>query len=146
MKLKDLYSDERGQILPMFALLIFLLLGISAIVIDGGGVFYARAENYNIAEASAISALDYLDEGSDTLAKRVATEYAVLNGAKAEDVSIITKYNVANEQNEFVHEITVSIGGDYPMIFGNIIKGGNRNVNESYTAQTVVSLSIPNHP
>ncbi len=68
---------ERGQILPIVALALVALLGISAFAIDVGYAFYAKRQLQSAADAAALAGAQ--DLPSISTAKATAATYASAN-------------------------------------------------------------------
>jgi Flp pilus assembly protein TadG len=58
-----LIRRDRGQIVPMFALMLILLLGITALVIDFGTVYASRRALQNAADAAALAGAKEIESG-----------------------------------------------------------------------------------
>ena len=77
---------EDGQVIPMMAIFLFVLLLMTAVVVDGGNLFQNRQSLQNAADASAIAAALEVAKGNctPTVTGPCATyagKYAGLNGA-----------------------------------------------------------------
>lgn len=79
---------EHGQVLPMFALMVFAIMGMTGVVVDGGNLFQNKQALQNAADASAIGAGLYLADSSKTCVANAsdpigscAGQYATLNSA-----------------------------------------------------------------
>ena len=55
------FSRDRGQIIPMFALMLILLVGFMALVIDFGTIFASRRALQNAADAAALAGAKELE-------------------------------------------------------------------------------------
>ncbi len=88
--------DERGQALPFVILFMLVLLGIVALVLDGGYAYAQRRFMQNAADAGALSAALRILQGEwrDATVRQVATYYAQHNGASSATLT----YLDANQQ------------------------------------------------
>lgn len=107
-KLKKLFRDEEGQVLVMFALLMTVLMGFAALVIDVGMGYVKRGELQNAADAAALAAASV---NSNYTA--VATSYAESNnvdftkaGTKIQVVpaTVAGKTSVKTEEKAYTPE------------------------------------------
>lgn len=107
-KLKKLFKDQEGQVLVMFALLMTVLMGFAALVIDVGMGYVKRGELQNAADAAALAAASV---NSNYTA--VATSYAESNnvdftkaGTKIQVVpaTVAGKTSVKTEEKAYTSE------------------------------------------
>lgn len=86
--LKRLKVEEKGGILPLVAISMVALLGMTALVVDVGGLYLARRQMVNAADAAALAgAQEFLQQPS--IIEAVARKYAVeFNGADADKVTV----------------------------------------------------------
>lgn len=139
-RFKEFFSDESGQIFPMFAMILIILIGFAAISIDGGRMYHLKNKAYNIAEASALSAWDILgDDHSEGMVKDIAIEYALANGAIESDVKIKTEYNIINDEGEDINKLTVTITLPYTFSFGKIFGKSDKNIVGVYTTSKKIT-------
>jgi Flp pilus assembly protein TadG len=69
--------DERGQIIILFVLAIFVIVGVVGIVLDGGAAYAQRRQEQSVADLSAMAgATAYLNTPGLFAAKNVAAEAA----------------------------------------------------------------------
>ena len=78
-----LRSGESGQVLPFVAVLLIVLLGMLALVLDGGNLYLHRRSMQNAADAGALAGARVLCyDGTYAQARAAAQDYAVArNGA-----------------------------------------------------------------
>lgn len=69
-------DDERGAVLVFTALVIVVLLGMTALVVDMGRLFVVRAELQNAADSAAVAAASELPDPAT--AQVIALDYAAL--------------------------------------------------------------------
>jgi hypothetical protein len=83
-------QSERGQSAVMVAVLLVALVGMLALVLDGGNAFFKRREAQNAADAGALAgAREWCNTQNATSAANRALEYAVTrNGATKADVKV----------------------------------------------------------
>jgi uncharacterized membrane protein len=75
------YSSENGQTLVFVVLVLFVLFGMLALVLDGGMAYAQRRTAQNAADAGALAGVVYLCESSTNqiMAETAAIEYAGRN-------------------------------------------------------------------
>lgn len=76
---RQLRSDERGQVIPMVAVIMTFLLGMAGMVADVGHMMYCRAQLQAITDAAALAGAQALPY---TTATTVATNYSAVAGAQ----------------------------------------------------------------
>jgi hypothetical protein len=83
-------SDERGFILVWFALLIFVMIGVTAFAVDLGHAYLVGQQEQNAADAAALSAAPYLPDNCPN-ANEHAQAIAALNGFThgADDAQVV---------------------------------------------------------
>lgn len=79
-KLKKIVKNEDGQALVFFALLLVVLLGVAALVVDVGMMRVTKVEMQTAADAAALAGAQDLLNGGD--AEGTAVYYAEKNGAE----------------------------------------------------------------
>jgi hypothetical protein len=110
-------SRERGQILIIFAVALIVILGVGALVFDGGTMLLEKRTQQNAADASALGGARYLpiDTG---VAEQAARDIATANGfTEGVDVNIppTTGPNAGNS-----NFIEVIIDTERPSLFARI--------------------------
>ena len=80
---KKILHAEEGQTLPLVVLFMLVLMGLLALVLDGGNGYFQRRHAQNAADAAALAAATIIVKGEfrDATVKQVATAYAQQNGA-----------------------------------------------------------------
>ena len=73
--------DERGGVIIMVALALVVLLGMTALVVDVGGMYLARRQMVNAADAAALAGA-HVDNNNEQQARRAAEDFALINGAE----------------------------------------------------------------
>jgi len=97
MLIKRLLKDDKGAVLPLVALLLVVMLGFTAIVVDAGILYNNRRQMITAADAGALAGARELsdNDGKKTSdAIKIAEKVAVDNGA---DVGTVTA--VVEERN-----------------------------------------------
>jgi len=112
-RLRAEWQDEAGQNLVLVALLMVVILGITAMVLDGGYAFAQRRRMQNAADAAAMAGARELaltqDQGQ---AYARAVEYAVnYNGADSASVSV----------NIDTGTVTVTATKSFPTFFAGVL-------------------------
>jgi Flp pilus assembly protein TadG len=82
-------ASERGQAIPLLALLLIILIGLAGLVVDGGQLTMQYRASQNAADAAALAAADQITNGyTETQATTLATTVAQSNQIPAADLSI----------------------------------------------------------
>src|SRR5512139_1081114 len=85
-------SSEKGQNVILIALMMMVLIGLLALVLDGGFSYASRRASQNAADAGALAGANILCGTSGGDAYAAAWDYAVTrNGAVDADISIAEK-------------------------------------------------------
>jgi hypothetical protein len=117
-------SSERGQSMVLIAMLMVVLIGLSALVLDGGLGFAKRRQAQNAADAAALAGADALcDNDAGTNPRNIAEEYVISNGGNQpayEDIIIGDR------------EVTVTAFVSHPTFFAGIF--GTDEITASATA------------
>ncbi|RDV84064.1 pilus assembly protein TadG-related protein [Ammonifex thiophilus] len=74
------WENERGTVVVLVAAALTFLLGLAALVVDGGGLLLARERLANAVDAAALAGVQFLP-GDPSGAVQTALDYARLNGA-----------------------------------------------------------------
>jgi hypothetical protein len=80
-------SDESGQFLILFALMILTVMLFVVLTIDVGMLYVERRNGQNTIDAAALAGAQELPD-NPAEAERIAREYAALNGANPDDLVI----------------------------------------------------------
>jgi hypothetical protein len=120
MNIKDIFIKyEKGQMIPWVVLLSFVILGVVALIVDGGALFSNRRTAQAAADAGALAGAKRACTGyADAIP--VAEAYALNNGASGVSVTQIGK------------EITVTATVENVSFFGRIF--GQENLTTSARA------------
>ncbi len=76
MKKKNVNLSNKGQSLVLVALMLFALIGMLALILDGGNAYLKRRQAQTAADAGALAGVRELCLGTPALANSVAIEYA----------------------------------------------------------------------
>ena len=102
---KNFISNESGQVIVIFALLIVALMGMMALVIDEGSVYEVRRHLQTVADSAALAGAHELPESPDNAVQK-AIEYAAINGVT------ITADNVEIESQNITYTKIFDSQGD----------------------------------
>lgn len=86
-KLRLLLKDEKGSVMVIFALAMTALMGLTAMVVDVGLLYWERARLMDTADAAALGGAQELP-ASETEAETVASEYIARNGENNADFTV----------------------------------------------------------
>lgn len=115
IKIKD-----RGQSLVLLAIMMFVLMGMLALIIDGGMAYAQRRAAQNAADAAALAGAEEMCKGSsETAIRQMATNYVNNNGAEIQNVSDILISGST---------ITVTAHISYENFIARVINQPNMNV------------------
>jgi len=123
-------SNEKGSVIVFVALAMVVLLGIAAIVVDVGLLYFNRIALSNAADAAALAGAQELPDNPGQ-AEAEAVSYAVKNGA--EETRVVTTFPDS-------HSIKVTVSRTVPLGFAKVFGIASSDVSASATA-TVGSLS-----
>ena len=113
---KNFISNESGQVIVIFALLIVALMGMMALVIDEGSVYEVRRHLQTVADSAALAGAHELPESPDNAVQK-AIEYAAINGVT------ITADNVEIESTLAANDtiVVTAIDPDAPLYFAKVL-------------------------
>jgi hypothetical protein len=103
-KLMKIVKNEDGQVLVLMALLLVVLLGCAALVIDTALVYGTKGKLQNAANAAALAGARYLPNDTST-ANSTAINYGGLNGAS--ETTPTAPYNGDSTKIEVVCKKTI---------------------------------------
>ena len=114
---KDFYKNNRGNIAIIVAISLTVLIGILALVIDGGYLYASKNKWQNGVEAAALAGAIHLsDDDFETVTRQVALENG-LPATEAEGLIILQGfYDVNDDYSNFTiyKDFAVEGTGDYP--------------------------------
>lgn len=104
-KLMKLIKNEDGSTLVLVALLMVVLLGFAALVVDVGNLYLTKTQLQNAADAAALAGAQELPTAST--AKSTAIYFTGQNGVQASETKPNTPYNYDKTKIEVVCTRTV---------------------------------------
>lgn len=124
---RNLVRSESGQAIVLMALLLTVLIGAAAMVLDVGSWYRADRAAQATADAAALAGAQGLEAGTDEAALR-ASEYATKNGGGEVEISFATKV-LANDV------ITVTVARQAPGFFTKLFGIDSVQVNARASAR-----------
>jgi len=89
-KLLIKHKSLKGQVLPLVVLMLFVIIGMVALILDGGAIMSNRRTAQAAADAGALAGAQRICEGaSDADAKGWAETYAINNGAREDPLPLV---------------------------------------------------------
>ena len=138
-------SAEKGQILPLFALSLVVMMAMAALLFDGANMLVLRRQYQNVADAAALAASNAIASGSTHVCSATAgpppgaPRQAVIDAAKLSVQTNLPSYNLSNvvvtcpdAWDDFA--VKVDLTTVAPTYFGSVIGITNRPVGASGTA------------
>ncbi|CZQ80916.1 Hypothetical protein Tpal_134 [Trichococcus palustris] len=104
--IKRLKKEEQGQALIMVALMLTVLLGFAALVVDVGNLYVQKSQLQNAADAAALAGAQDLGTAID--AEATAKNYAEANGVPKTETLVDTTYDNNPSKIEVVSTKNVS--------------------------------------
>lgn len=116
--LKRLKKHEEGQVLIFVAVLMFVLIGFTALVVDVGFYYGEKRQLQNAVDAASLAGVVVADEtnGDETKVGQEVDKYLLANLNKTADNRIIDI-----DMNEPI-TVAVDLTTDYPTFFGKIFQ------------------------
>jgi hypothetical protein len=138
-------SAEKGQILPLFALSLVVMMAMAALLFDGANMLVLRRQYQNAADAAALAASNAVASGSVHTCSSTAgpppgsPRQAVIDAAKASVLANLPSYNLSNvvvtcPDSWDGFAVKVDLTTVAPTYFGSVIGITNRPVGASGTA------------
>jgi Flp pilus assembly protein TadG len=118
-------GEERGVVVPIVALSLIAIMGMLVLVIDVGGLLWARRQMVNGADAAALAAAQSCAKTNDTEdPEQMADDYAVPNASDVDTSgqNIIDEVNCDTGRTGYV---TVRYSKDQPLFFGPVLGSGS---------------------
>jgi hypothetical protein len=112
-RLRRLLGDERGQVLPITALMTTAFLGMAAIVVDIGDVYYSYNELVTSTNAAAMAGAEGLPSNTSTVNQ--ASVNANLYSAKSGSLNAYGNLNVTSVQVTLAC-LTGGVGASVPCV------------------------------
>lgn len=130
-------KDQKGQVVVIVAILVVVMAGISALVIDEGSLYQERRLQQTVADAAALAGAQELPEDPDK-AIQIAVDYAASHGVDVENVYVeIDKTLVPND--------TIKVRSSDPdasVYFGRVLGVTSADVEASATAMVGRPLEV----
>ena len=111
-RLYRLYKDEEAAVLVIVAVSITLMMGLGALVLDVGYLYYNRRNLQNAADSSALASV--VELGTDQV-ESSAKDYAEFHGVPRDNVAVYPSNA----------EVTVEVNNTYPRFLG-VVFGSDR--------------------
>ncbi|MDD2497956.1 MAG: pilus assembly protein TadG-related protein [Desulfitobacteriaceae bacterium] len=129
---KKIIRNEDGQALVLFALLLVVLMGFTALVIDVGKLRLTKTHMQNAADAAALAGAQ--DLPNESKAKSTAKNYAELNGVEKSKTTVTTSYKGDSKKIEVVCTKNVQYS------FGRVLGFTSTDVSARAVANKVANL------
>ncbi len=131
-------EGERGQVIVLIALLVVILLGFTALAIDGGGLFLLQRDAQNAADAAALAgAYAKCTKGNVDAA---AKERAELDGFPDMELIGGPDVDVLNPSPQGAQYVEVVITADKPSYFAHLIFSGPLRVTVRSIGECIISF------
>lgn len=135
--------ESRGQILVLTGLLLAVLLGFAALLVDGGHGLHVRRTLQNASDAAALSGANVVQAMNPPGCSSTSggTPYpAVRDAALASVAANLPDYDLADVQvscptGQSNIAVSVQLSVDVPTFFGRILGGGDRQAAANATAR-----------
>lgn len=128
--LRDIFSERKGSVLIIVAVALVALLGIAALVVDAGLLYYTKVFLSNAADAAALAGVQRLPKYPDE-AESTAEAYAINNGV---DEGCVTT-EIEGSTIKVTTSKTVSLG------FARVLGFSSTNVTASAKARVGTAKS-----
>ena len=112
--MKKHLGDQKGSVIVLVTIALVVLVGFTALVVDGGSRYLTKSKLQNAADAAALAAAAKLPDAAG--AKTEAKNYAFNNGVAKANTTPTTPYNGDNKKIQVVCEQTVPY--TFARIFG----------------------------
>ena len=134
---KRILTDEGGQAITMVALLLVVLIGIAALVIDVGMAYTVKAKMQNAADAAALAGAQKLPTGNT--AKTTAKNYADLNGV---DIANVGNFKAETPYGGNANRIEVTCKKNVPYSLAGILGFTGGDVSARAVAEKTVGGDV----
>ena len=136
-RIKTIQKFEAGQVIPIVVIAVIIMIGLAALILDGGALLLNRRSAQNVADSAAIAgARVYCGEADATEAEVYAAidEYILYNNTELGNIATlierdITDENVGNAaddiQNLIKGEVVVTVEVEHGSFFAPIFKLAN---------------------
>ncbi len=118
-------TEEAGQILPLFALMVVMFVMMIVFVVDFGVVAMKEGQTQNVADAAALAGAQELPD-DPAGAEAIARDYAERNGVDGDSLVITfsctsTNLRICNPSTPTYDTITIDVAQTAPAFFGPIM-------------------------
>jgi hypothetical protein len=151
--MKALIREEKGTVIVMAALMMVVLLGFTALAIDGGNLYFRHTKLQDIADSCALAGCTQLGEEKNAAQKQdaafnKAVDYVVKNGLTdvkysstfCEDITYKGEPGVIKVSFPEAYEVKVDISINTKLYFAQVLGFSQTPVNVSATAGLVEPL------
>lgn len=127
--LSHFFNEERGQVLVLSAILILVILGITAFTTDIGWLQSNKRHLQNTADAAALAGARDLADGKEAASVNASVnKYVLENGV---DVNEVTAINIVGDKR-----VAVELQGSRGLFFARVLGHSSANVGARATAET----------
>lgn len=142
-----LHSDERGQALPLVVLFLLVLMGVVAMVLDGGYAFAQKRRMQNAADAGALAGALVIAKGEtrDAAVRQAVGQYAQQNGAITTTMIYIDANGATlpNPANGFIPSdmaaLRVTTQRPFPTFFARVLGLGTMTAGAQASAKAIAA-------
>jgi hypothetical protein len=118
-------QSETGQILPLFALVVMVLVMMLVFIVDFGVVVMKEGQSQNVVDAAALAGAQELPD-DPMAAEAMARDYATRNGVNGEDLVISfsctsTNIRICNPAIPTYDTIDIEVKQTSPALFGPVL-------------------------
>jgi Flp pilus assembly protein TadG len=154
MFFKKIFADEKGQSAVIAGIAIFMVIAMSALVLDIGLVHIQSSREQNAADAAALAGATLLpvavtDSDAQAAVKALVREYAVKNGIPDEDVADdkIVLDDIKDSKFTSVRvELTSEVGFGFARVLGfvktDVTKAAKAQVEPAVSNSEMVPLGV----
>ncbi|MBI2864297.1 MAG: hypothetical protein HYX94_07005 [Chloroflexi bacterium] len=134
--LKRIAAEQRGVTVVIVALVIVVLLGIAALVVDAGRLQETRRQLQNAVDAAALAGAQQIavdrtkNAYNEAQVKSTAYTYANSNGVSNSEVAEVSVTSIFNDKDS----VKVSAQREIDLLFAPVLGVSSRNVGATATA------------
>jgi Flp pilus assembly protein TadG len=132
-------KNQAGQVLPLIAVTLTVLLGASGMAVDNGYWQYAQRQQQSAADAAAVGGAQALAQAgcpNQSVAQSAAQNDALSNGFSSSNVSVVNPPTTGAYAGNGC-AVTVSISANHPSYFARLFGKPDMPVTTQATAQLV---------
>ncbi|MBO8172215.1 MAG: hypothetical protein H0Z33_10020 [Bacillaceae bacterium] len=127
-------KEETGSVLVLVAAAMVALLGLSAIVIDGGRLYYEKSKLQKAVDAAVLAGAPHVLNQSTDVVKEVVKKYIKNNGMS--DFSL-TDFQITHDKNRLHVEAQTGVA----LTFARVIGFSNQDVRAAATVELSALVS-----